>query len=337
MQNSSYKHRYSEIGLAELLQALKLLQPTDAEAFASIAETLGLKWQKAKEDIVDELPFTPGQSDNPSSVTTQSITPEIKKSDPLPEPVRPIDSQVTLLKPVDRQMPFFDVLFNNPALKSVEKLKPTNIALHLKSPRHQPLLRNKWFRGIMSAILATPIDSRDLDWRILNNHLTDGHPLGKLPLQQRPTLRRGVILLLDRSDSMQPFWHDEKELLNQLQRLLGPRKVLTWWVEVDRWSSIEFQIRWHSPPPQQFPRETPLLVVSDFGCRGEPSGDGSLELTPWLPVLDLARSNNCPVTALIPAPEAFWPEMLKQLIPFIFTWDHHTSIQTVRRSRPRIR
>jgi len=78
------------------------------------------------------------------------------------------------------------------------------------------------------------------------------------------------------------------------------------------------------------------LIVSDFGIGERLFGEGAMGLEPWLSLLDLAKSHNCPVIALIPASESFWPNKLKQLIPNAFVWDHDTSIQSVRRWQRRI-
>ena len=321
----------SEVGLAELFLALDMLKPSSSEACALITKTLGLEWRESKEKVTSYPDSSSKSIVDPSGAVDEELTTELEMPDKTPEPQSPAE-----LEPIEYEDQMHEILFNDPIIEDIDELKPTDITLHMKSPKYQPLLRDGWFRGLMSAMLATPRASRDIDWRVLEKRLANGQPLDRLPWRQQSTLERGVQLYLDRSDSMQPFWHDEKGLINRLQRLLGSRNVQVRWLEIDPWVSTESQLKWHSPPPSQFPIETPLLIVSDFGIGERLFGEGVMGLEPWLPLLDLAKSHNCPVIALVPAPESFWPNKLKQLIPNAFVWDYDTSIQSVRRMRRRI-
>jgi len=303
----------SEVGLAELVLALAILKPNSSEACALIAKTLGLEWREAKEKVTSYQDLPPKPIVDP--LVDEERTTELKMPDKTPEPQPPAE-----LEPIGYEDQMHEILFNDSILEDMDELEPTNITLHMKSPKYKPLLRDEWFRGLMSAMLTTPRASKDIDWRVLKKRLANGQPLDRLPWRQQSTLERGVQLFLDRSDSMQPFWHDEKELINRLQRLLGSRNVQVRWLEIDPWDSTESRLKWHSPPPSQFPIETPLLIVSDFGIGERLFGEGIMGLEPWLPLLDIAQSHNCPVIALVPAPESFWPNKLKQLIPNAFVW-----------------
>lgn len=319
----------SEVGLAELFLALAMFKPNSSETCALIAKTLGLEWRETKAKVTS-YPYLPPKP-IVDLLVDEELTTELKMPDKMPEHQSPAE-----LEPIGYEDQVHEILFNNPILESMQELEPTDVTLHMKSPKYQPLLRDEWFRGLMSAMLATPRASKDIDWRVLKKRLANGQPLDRLPWRQQSTLERGVQLYLDRSDSMQPFWHDEKELINRLQRLLGSRNVQVRWLEIDPWVSTGSRLKWHSPPPSQLPIETPLLIVSDFGIGEKLFGEGVMGLEPWLPLLDLAKNHNCPVIALVPTPESFWPNKLKQLIPNAFVWDHDTSIQSVRRWRRRI-
>ncbi len=332
----SYGYHYSDVGLAELLLSMATLKPNSSEACASIVTTLGLEWRDEKEKQASylESSFEPIVGSSGSS-TKDSIS-EQNVPDQTPEPVLPVNSHKKILEPIGYEKQIHEIMFNNPILSSTEELEPTNLTFHMKSPEPRPLLRNEWFRGLISVMLATPRASRDIDWRILEKNLTNGRSLDSLPWRQQSTLKRGVQLILDRSESMQPFWHDEKELLIRLRGYLGSRNVKVSWLEIDRWLSIKSKLKWHSSSPFQFSVGTPLVIVSDFGIGEGLDGEGKEELEPWLPLLRMAKNHNCPVIALVPAPESFWPKILKQLIPYVFVWDYHTSIQSVRRLIGRI-
>ncbi len=323
-KNLSYRRRSTEVGLAELVEALKLLEPED-KAKTMIANTLGFEWKEEKKK-------SPPDHIQPPVVTPITETPEHTK----PEPSK--DSHLTMLESIETRYPKnIEILFDNPIMASTEELEPSSVALHMTSPGYQPLLKDEWFRGLMSVMLATPVASRDIDWPMLEQRLANGRLLERLPLRQRPTLKRGVQLFLDRSISMQPFWRDEIELLDRLQHLLGSRNVQVWWLEVDPWLSTEPQLNWHSPPPDQLSAKTPLLIVSDFGIGEDPLGEGMMDFGPWRTLLYQAQSSFCPVIALIPSPESIWPNKVRQLIPYAYVWDRDTSLQSVKGSHHRIR
>ncbi len=336
MHDALFHHNRSEIGLAELLKALKLLKPESNETRTVIAKALGFNWKEVDESTMPELEQPIPSIIDPLKKIDQDVTPELKVPMESPDSKHQADSHGEILNPVRRENQLFEILFDNPILSSTEALEPTNIKLHMKRPRYQPLLQDIWFRGLIGAMLATSRASQEIEWTVLEREMIRGQLLNRLPFRQRPTLQRGVLLFLDRSESMQPFWRDEKELLRQLQRLLGEFKVRVRWLEVDRWSPDGPKLKWYSPYPHQFPEKTPLLLVSDFGIKGDLSGSQT-NLRPWLPLIDLARRNICPLVALIPAPESYWPSILKQYIPYSFVWDHNTSIATVWRYRHRIR
>jgi hypothetical protein len=327
MPDWSYRHHNTEVGLADLLQALVLLKPDDNEAKAIIASNMGFEWKEPTEKKRDtsESKFIPDSFES-------TLEDSIKKSE-IPE--QPVYKNITMLTPVSHEKQNIEVLFDKSKLDSTEELEPTKVTLHMIPPRYQPLFREDWFRGLMSVLLAMPTASHDIDLRILEKFLAEGKPLDRLPWRQRPTLKRGVQLFFDHSDSMQPFWGDENKLLERLKMLLGPHNIRLFWFTIDRWHSTDSQLKWHSTNPQ-LSSETPILIVSDFGIGGDQFDSGIVELDMWLPLMEKAKSYCCPVIALVPEPESFWPRNLKQIFPYSFVWDHDTSIQSVRRSRLRI-
>ncbi len=309
----------SEIGLAELLKVMVVLKPKSNDTKAFMAESLGFSWR-----AISVFEFSKNSGDE--------VTPELKVPTESFDSEFQADSHGKILAPVGRENQRFEILLDDPILASTEPLEPTNIESHMVRPRYQPLLHDIRFRGIMGAMLATSRASKDIEWTVLERELVRGLLLKRLPLRQRPTLQRGVLLILDRSESMQPFWRDEKKLLRRLQRVLGGSKVRVWWMEVDRWLPDGPQIKWYSDHPHKFPEKTPLLIVSDFGIDGEISGSCT-GFDQWRSLLNLAERYCCPQVALIPAPESYWPNELKQLIPYSYVWDRDTSITTVRRRR----
>jgi hypothetical protein len=333
MSNALCRCNSSGIGLAELIQTLHELNPKSDEIRALIAEALGFGWERSEEPSVSMVEQKlPTLRHDTKDNEVFSPTPELKVPAPLP------DSELTelpgaMLEPIEQVDPEyqpFDDLSRDRFLASAIALEPTKTELHIKRPEYQPLLLDRWFRGLMGAMLATPKTSQEVDWTVLIRDLARGKLLDRLPFRRRPTLQRGVFLFLDHSDSMQPFWRDEKQLLLRLQHFLGKTKVRRSWVEVDIWSPKGPKLRKYSPLPNEFPEMTPLLIVSDFGIGGDLSSSQAF-LEPWLPLIDRARKNSCPIVALIPAPSFCWPKTLVQHIPNSFVWDRGTSTATARR------
>jgi hypothetical protein len=325
------RHPRSEVGLAELVEALHHLQPADEPTRVAIAEALGLAEHAAAKSAirVGTGGAEPGAAEEPSAGTHASET-ELANRITAPEEVE--EAKLKMLTPVREEAMTIEVLFGASAPVEVEPLEHSSAA-HLQAPEYVPLLHQEWFRGIAGAMLATSQPSRDIDWRFLERRLVRGLPLEKLPWRSRPTLKRGVQVLLDCSESMQPFRRDGTELVASLGRLVGECRVRTWRFRLNPWQPARSQWKWLSPTPARFDAYTPLLVISDFGI----AGSGATGLEPWLEALHQAELLRCPILALIPAPESSWPLWLRRVVPRAFVWDRETSAQSVRRELLRIR
>jgi len=319
----------SEVGLAEILIALHELRPDKDKTCSLIAEALGLGWRgvEKNEDKIVKPHFS-------LTEIMDDVTPELKVPMQFFNSENPTYDTDEILKPSGHEDPIYEI-YDDSILESIDALDQTDTALHMGRARYEPLLNERSFNSLMGKLLATPGVSQEIDWSALERDLARGMLLERIPFKHRPTLKRGVLLFLDHSESMQPFWHDEEELLKRLMRFLGRSKVQVWSFGVIRRLSVRPKLRWYSSPPRQLPIGTPLLLVSDFGIRGELSS-GYLDIDPWLPILDLARKYNCPISALIPAPEVYWPIMLRLHIPNSLVWDRDTSVAALRRCWQRI-
>jgi hypothetical protein len=324
-------HPRSEIGLAELVEALHHLQPADEPTRFAIAEALGLaEYAAAKSAIrLGTGGAERGAAEEPSAGRHATET-ELANRIIAQREVE--DAKLRMLTPISEEAMTIEVLFGASAPGEVEPLEPSSAA-QLQAPDYVPLLHQGWFRGIAGAMLATSQPSRDIDWRFLERRLVRGLPLEKLPWRSRATLKRGVQVLLDCSESMQPFRRDGTELVASLERLLGECRVRTWRFRLNSWQPARSQWKWLSPTPARFDAYTPMLLITDFGI----AGSGATGLEPWLEVLDQAELLRCPILALIPAPESCWPLWLRRAVPGAFVWDRETSAQSVRREMFRSR
>jgi hypothetical protein len=326
------RHPRSDVGLAEIVQALHDLQPENDPTRAAIAGSLGLGWQATQpETDASEVSIATVHDIAAFAEPPSTLTPELRLPTRAASTAGPEEAEPEMLAPVSEEPPTLEVLFGAPVSADIEEVKPAMPA-HLQPPERLPLLRPQWFRGIASSMLATSQPSRDIDWRFLERRLVQGLPLERLPWRSRPTLKRGTRVLLDQSESMQPFWRDAADLVAQLRRLVGQRSIRECRFRLDPWRPVESQWRWVFGGLRQFAFETPLLIVSDFGiARGRGIGP-----KPWLEVMRRAQLDRCPIVALVPAPRSAWPFWLNRLVPHAFVWDRETSPQAIRRLLLRI-
>jgi hypothetical protein len=210
-------------------------------------------------------------------------------------------------------------------------LAAADVRVHSARPPYRPLFLERRWRALARTMLATLIETSKIDLRIVMKHLRTGRPVETLPWLLQPTLRRGVVLILDRSQSMQPFWRDESELVERCRRVVGAHGVRAYLVETNPWCDTGPRLRWLQPEPEHFAAQTPVAIVSDFELGRELTPRSAL-LAPWLPLIERARSAGAIVLALIPVKRALWPAALMEAIPNTIVWDNDTTTGAVRRS-----
>jgi hypothetical protein len=318
-----------EIGLSDVLCALDYLAPKSARANKAIAEILGFKWHASDLESEDESGFKQA----PKMISKKIEGTPALDLESLWLGNRSATSKQ--LEPVMQGDPprleegdAFSVDWED-----VEELAETNVQLHNGAPPFMPLFNERWVRGIMSVLISVPELLTKLDFKLLEKLSASASLIETLPYLSRMTLNHGVQLLLDVSESMQPFWKDEAELVSALRHLLDPLSVSVYRFEFELWP--EPQINWWVGSPELLREKIPVLLVSNFGVarQGVPlkmSDNESL-----LMLIRQAKSKKCPMAALVPTVQAEWPGDLKSLIPMSFVWDRTTSPQTVyRQKRP---
>jgi hypothetical protein len=179
-------------------------------------------------------------------------------------------------------------------------------------------------------MLATSTTTSQVDVQIVARHFATGRPIDRLPWRLKRTLRRGVVLILDRSESMQPFWRDERELVARCAHVVGPG-VTACWVETDEWSDEGARLRWLQKEPDGFASRRPVVIVSDFELAREMTPRWPF-LAPWRPLIDRVRAAGAPLRALVPVSRTLWPAALLEELPNAIEWDYDTTINTIRRA-----
>jgi hypothetical protein len=309
--------RPGEISIGELVEAMHALRPSAAAA-ERIAASLGLGWTFAARAATVDAGDTP-------------VRPVDAPPSAIPKSEAPARFAALELLPVRRATKTLELTPGAQDRGAPGPLAPPNPQAAITRPLYRPLFQDRLWRSLVRAMLATSTTTNTIDLPLILKHASTGRPIERLPWRLKATLRRGVVLILDRSASMQPFWRDERELVERCGRVIGSPGVRAYWVESDPRSDADAQLRWLQPEPEVFQARTPVMIVSDFDLGKEIVPRWPL-LTPWLPVIERARAAGAPVFALVPIARSLWPTGLIDAIPHAIPWDDDTTTTTIRQA-----
>lgn len=178
-------------------------------------------------------------------------------------------------------------------------------------PPLDPLLPERIAAATVEAVTAIRQPDGALDVSRIVERIASAQPLHHLPCRPRPTLRRGLQLLLDMGEGMMPFRGDQAALRRRILTVVGDELV-----NVQRFVGTPLRKagagpaftwdRYASPPPG-----TPVVVVSDVGIGWPPlhGADRATE-NEWLAFAQRLAAADCPLTIIVPYPPARWPKRL---------------------------
>ena len=320
-----WRHARSEVGLAEALQASMTLGVRGGTRAQWLAEALELTWSEGATAVGPPLSAPSGS--HPAASTAGSA------SSPAAAPAREV-KRLKILEPVSQEPIVFEQYFAEYAekIREAEEIAPATLKAAQARPSYRPLFLERWFQGIFTATLSTQMASREIDFRKLERNVAHGETLAELPFKLRASLVKGVHVLLDHSETMQPFWRDETELIARLRRLLGEALVQHAWFEMDPQRAAAKRLRWRGTVPRKFHQETPVLLVTDFGVGLDAAAARFMDWESWLPIFHLAESSRSRVTALLPSAPALWPAGLNRFVAGALLWDRETSPHAAARS-----
>ena len=292
------------IWLGDLVRAFEALAPADKHTRDTIAALLGF------EGVV-EAPTT----------TVRASTPSLPPVVPPPEapvttPAVPLVDRVRRLTPrvATRQEP-----------ASIEPLRLTAAAAGAPVPASPPLLSPLAARFIVNELVSTPRFGPEPDVERLVAALARSDVPDPLPLQEHRTLARGVQVLVDRGEGMEPFAGDQAELQRLLSLLVGQGLV-----EVHPIHEVPDEADASTPwaPP---PNGTPVLALTDLGLGGRADRVPSELIAAWRRAAALLASRGSSLIALVPYPRERWPAVgdFMRLV----VWDRETTAAGARAAR----
>lgn len=202
---------------------------------------------------------------------------------------------------------------------------------------HEPPWKGDWARGIMFAVVATPVESREVDQRALLRGVAGRQALRAVPRRRRFSTRRGAQLLLDHGPGMAPFRDDGLWLRELLGSIAGRDRI-----EVLRFRGAPgrgvvrrdpLTVDPYRPPPPG----TPVILFSDLGRMRPPfAGPGVADPREWRAFVHAVAHSGCPVVCLTPYESADYPAPLRKRVAFV-PLDRRVSLRHAREATARAR
>jgi hypothetical protein len=306
--------------LADWLRAIDKLKPQSDSELDAIARLLGLRLKTAeRKAATGPTRQTPKLEPQPEAVPSPP-----DQTTPLSKPRRRVESVLTPGNTSRNPAPQWLA-----AARYLETTEPAHIRPVMPL---EPLFPSRTSRAILSGALATPSANGPLNLATVIEMLCRAEVIEELPRLSIPTLVRGVQLLIDRGESMQPFAADQAVLRAALARVVGRDRTEVLYFEgsplwgagtgpKDEWP--EYQ----SPAPG-----TPVVVLTDLGIAQPPGIAGLAGASEWRTFGDTLARAGCPLLALVPYPQRRWPALSRSMT--IVQWDRTTTAAVVRRAVP---
>lgn len=323
------------IGLGDLIRAIRALNASDQEA-ATVAQMLGLRAPRIAQRATLEQPSVKSAPIGSSIGGVESAT-----DGAVIEPAAPLTTPPVVPEPAiaDGEIELTFVGTDTPPARSwisnaAELADPAaDAALQYEAtvPPFEPLLAPVITRAVLTSAAATPAGDGPIDIDRLIHDVALRRPIRELPRLSTITLRRGAQILVDRSESMQPFQFDADDLAARLQRVASQGSTQLLYFDEDptivneTWPVGEGRL--HDLPPAG----TPLILITDLGIRDLRSNRARTRPY-WWEFATKALRRRCPVIAFVPYPLSRWPVGLNGLITPL-PWDRKTTVATIRAAR----
>lgn len=212
-------------------------------------------------------------------------------------------------------------------IEEVEPLPPPPPEGSFEPPALEPLLMPQWTRGILSAALSTNASDGPLDVERVIDMLARCEGVDEFPTLPSPTMRRGLHLLVDKSQALMPFARDQAWLQEEIRNMAGADRVSVFrFAGCPTRGAGDGRKPWpaYEPPPPG----TPVVLLTDLGiCQPMLTSDWADEAE-WAAFAERVRRAGCPQLALVPYGPARWPKSLARVMTLI-QWDRGTTAATV--------
>lgn len=319
-----------EISLGDLTDAVRMLRPEDAATRRAIAQSLGFEVRAVLKDPGEEAA-------GPIAEGTPEVTPPFEPAEPETDrapasPPRPRSERPELAL----QKPRRSVLEELPApprprtppieVPPIEELLAPEIDLDDTHPPDTALLVGRWRRALLTTALSTRGAGGEVDVERLVERLSRAEPVRRVPRRLLPTLRRGVQLLLDHGEGMQPFIQDRTRMTRALRETVGEDRLqILRFAGSPRIAGAGARLSWKDYEPPL--RGRPVLALTDLGI----ARTGGVLPEDWLALAARLQPRGSRLVVFVPYPPERWPSRLADRLTLI-QWDRGTGVHDVRRA-----
>ncbi|MCL4205482.1 MAG: hypothetical protein KJ000_23615 [Pirellulaceae bacterium] len=314
--------------IVDLIAAAHRLNVDDSSTLGRIAGLLGL--DVAELLVAHEVtPSRAAAGDFVPPVFAPAASQDRDKSDAQPDedrpPFDPLDD--AWIEPLPGERPSVADIH-----ASVEPFPADDSGFSPAPPRVPSLFQPQWTRALLEAALGTTSPRGDVDVEAVVEILSRRGVVSSLPRLPVTELSRGVQLLCDTGDSMQPFLHDVWSTVQAIERLLVPELID---ILVFNGTPLAGVGTVGDCPLGQYrlPRPgTPVVVLSDFGAGWRPPLSAFGPVEDWLRFAETLKRGGCPLLGFCPYESARIPRKLRGVL-VIIPWDRHTTTAQVLRSK----
>ncbi len=192
----------------------------------------------------------------------------------------------------------------------------------------RPLLRPRTAAGVVAALVQTWGPGSRIDERRTVAELARGRPVRVLPLRPRLSLYRGVQVLVDLSEALDPYGRDQECVVKLIERVVG-RQVTA----VGSFENCPSRGVWLLPRAAAA-RGRPVLVLTDLGLGGPQVQPARASAAEWRRYASGVARAGSPVIALVPYPSGRAKRAVRRRIGVV-GWDR-ASVSAAQRARRRV-
>jgi hypothetical protein len=317
----------ADIWIGDVIRVWEVLDVTPAER-AIVAEVLGHAYTppEPRSSEVDDRATHSLQSGPPSSTTGSAVTTVVTSAAPSPSPsALEIPLKRTAHRTAARSA-------DRPAWMKVAPLEPEQLADLDARPPYRPLFTPGWTRALVAHACATATSDGAYDVPWLVKRIARCQPVTDVPREEHLSVRRGMQLLVDVGENLEPFVGDVRALVSDLVAVIGrDRSRVLYFADCPSLGvGPGGRSTWLTPyvPPAI---DTPIVIITDLGvARGAAQRWGASEGT-WLAFLAMAAAKGCPVIVFNPYPIGRWPASLRDRIRPVH-WDRTTNAADAHRT-----
>ena len=191
----------------------------------------------------------------------------------------------------------------------------------------RPLLRSRTAVGVLAATVRTWGPGSRIDERRAVAELARGRPIREFPRQPRLSMYRGVHVLVDLGEALEPYGRDQEYVVDLVQRVAGREATTVGSFENCPSRGVRMRPRYVTV------RGRPVLVLTDLGLGGPPVQPARAPAAEWYRYARGAARAGSPVIALVPYPlDGAHRTLIRRIA--VVSWDR-ASVSAVQQARRR--